>query len=207
MRRGVQTGVTGRVLLGCLGVLLAGCSSKTPTTPQVQAPTGLNYSLNPASYPKGVAIAPNTPSSSGGAVSSYAVNPALPAGLTLNTTSGVITGTPETAAPATNYTVSATNAGGSASVGLSIAVTQTPLSQLAITTQPATTSEGVALPASVRVEIRDAGGAVVTSATNAVTLAIGTNPGNGTLGGTLTTAAVAGVATFPGLSINQAGTG
>lgn len=208
MRRGVQMRVTGRALLGSVAILLAGCGSSSPTTPQVPAPTGLNYSLNPASYPKGVAIAPNTPSSGGGAVSSYAVNPALPAGLTLNTTTGVITGTPGTAAPATNYTVTATNAGGSASVGLSITVTQTAATatQLAITTQPATTSEGVALPASVRVEIRDADGALVTSATNTVTLAIGNNAGNGTLGGTQTAAAVAGVATFPGLSINQAGT-
>jgi hypothetical protein len=38
-------------------------------------------------------------------------------------------------------------------------------------------------------------------------MAIGTNPGGGTLSGTLTRSAVAGVATFTDLSINQSGTG
>ena len=38
-------------------------------------------------------------------------------------------------------------------------------------------------------------------------MAIGTNPGGGTLSGTTTVAAVAGVATFSNLSINKAGTG
>jgi len=40
-----------------------------------------------------------------------------------------------------------------------------------------------------------------------VTLAIGTNPGGGTLSGTVTVAATAGVATFSTLSIDKAGTG
>ena len=38
-------------------------------------------------------------------------------------------------------------------------------------------------------------------------MAIGTNPGGGTLAGTTAIAATAGVATFPGLSINRSGTG
>src|SRR2546428_5018559 len=37
-------------------------------------------------------------------------------------------------------------------------------------------------------------------------LALGANPGSGTLSGTTTVAAVAGVATLPGLSINKVGT-
>src|SRR5262249_47391249 len=40
-----------------------------------------------------------------------------------------------------------------------------------------------------------------------VTLALGTNPGGGALSGTLTATAVNGVATFPGLSVNNAGNG
>jgi hypothetical protein len=46
-----------------------------------------------------------------------------------------------------------------------------------------------------------------TSATNAVTLAIGANPSNGTLSGTTTVNAVNGVATFSGLNISKTGTG
>ena len=55
--------------------------------------------------------------------------------------------------------------------------------------------------------VEDANGNLVTTDTSSVTIAIGTNPGSGTLGGTLTVAAVNGVATFSNLSINKAGTG
>ena len=40
-----------------------------------------------------------------------------------------------------------------------------------------------------------------------MTLSLGNNPGGGTLSGTLTVAAVNGVATFNNLSINAAGSG
>ena len=59
----------------------------------------------------------------------------------------------------------------------------------------------------MQVSVEDANGNVVTSDNSSVTVAIGTNPGGGTLGGTLTVAAVNGVATFSNLSINKAGTG
>ena len=86
------------------------------------APSALTYFSNPATYAKDTAITDNTPSSSGGAVVSYAVSPALPTGLTLNTSSGIISGTPTTLIAAADYTVIATNTGGSTSVSVSIAV-------------------------------------------------------------------------------------
>jgi len=85
-------------------------------------PSGLAYSVNPAVYTAGVAIAANTPSSSGGAVTSYSVSPALPAGLGLNTTTGVVTGTPASATATATYTVTASNSAGNATVGLVITV-------------------------------------------------------------------------------------
>jgi hypothetical protein len=69
-----------------------------------------------------LAIAQNAPSSSGGAVTSYSVNPSLPQGLSLDITSGIITGTPNTTAALANYTVTASNSGGSTTVNLSITV-------------------------------------------------------------------------------------
>src|SRR5947209_12725466 len=42
--------------------------------------------------------------------------------------------------------------------------------------------------------------------TGTVTVALGANPGSGTLGGTTTVAAVAGVATFSNLSVNKSAT-
>src|SRR5207237_878300 len=54
---------------------------------------------------------------------------------------------------------------------------------------------------------QDGNGNTATGFTGNVTVAIGTNPSTGTLSGTKTVAAVAGVASFSGLSIDKAGTG
>src|SRR5260370_5085798 len=71
---------------------------------------------------------------------------------------------------------------------------------------PASTTAGATLTPAVQVEIRDQFANRVTSATNGVTSAIGTNPSAGTLtGGTPAVAAVSGVATFPSLAIDKAG--
>ncbi len=86
------------------------------------------------------------------------------------------------------------------------AVTVTP-SQLAFTVQPTDVVSAAAITPAVQVSIEDANGTVVTTATNAVTIAIGTNAGGGTLSGTLTTNAVNGVATFSNLNIDKTGTG
>ena len=105
------------------GTLSGGWSlSITVTLPAVSPPASLTYSSNPATYNKGVAIPNNTPSSSGGAVASYAVSPALPAGLTLDTTTGFISGTPTAVAPTATYTITATNSSGSTTATVSIGV-------------------------------------------------------------------------------------
>lgn len=120
-----------------------GTTSATVTvTVTYLPPTDLTYSTNPATYTLGTAITPNTPSSLGGVVFSYGVQPALPAGLALDTTTGVIAGTPTAAAATAPYTVTATNPGGFTSVPLVVTVI---LPVLAITTQPASQS---ALPPS-----------------------------------------------------------
>jgi hypothetical protein len=53
-------------------------------------------------------------SSTGGTIASYAISPSAPAGLTFNTTTGVLSGTPSSTQSATAYTITATNASGSA---------------------------------------------------------------------------------------------
>jgi hypothetical protein len=79
--------------------------------------------------------------------------------------------------------------------------------KLAFTRQPSNVAAGAAISPAVEVTIEDGSGNVVSSATDAVTIAIGNNPGGGTLSGTVTVAAVAGVATFSDLSINKSGNG
>jgi hypothetical protein len=79
--------------------------------------------------------------------------------------------------------------------------------KLAFVTQPSNASAGAVISPAVQVAVQDASGTTVPGAINSVTLAIGTNPGSGTLSGTLQVAAVNGVATFTNLSINNAGAG
>jgi mannan endo-1,4-beta-mannosidase len=57
------------------------------------------------------------------------------------------------------------------------------------------------------VTVQDAEGRTERAGTYAVTLALGTNPGHGRLGGTLTVATCNGIATFPDLEIDKPGDG
>jgi hypothetical protein len=78
-----------------------------------------------------------TPTSSGGAVTSYAVSPSLPIGLMLNMTTGVVSGAPLVAAAQADYTVTATNEGGTDTDVLTLTVTAPALS---VTMQPSPTT-------------------------------------------------------------------
>ncbi len=73
--------------------------------------------------------------------------------------------------------------------------------------QPGSTQVGAAISPAVTVRAVDGGGSIVPSFTGIVTIALGANPGGGTLSGTTTAAAVAGVATFANLRISQPGAG
>ena len=72
-------------------------------------------------------------------------------------------------------------------------------------TEPGNVAAGVVF--SLTVNVVDQSGHVIRGASNVVTLALAANPGNATLSGTTTAAAVNGVATFPNLSLNRPGTG
>ncbi len=69
------------------------------------------------------AITGYTITSSGGAIASYAITPAAPAGLTFSTSTGLLSGTPTSIASATAYTITATNATGSATRTFTLTVT------------------------------------------------------------------------------------
>jgi hypothetical protein len=86
-------------------------------------------------------------------------------------------------------------------------VTGGPATQLAFSAQPTTTLSAHAITPAVKVTAQDATGGTATGFTGNVTLAFGANPGGGPLLGTLTAAAIGGVATFTNLSVDVAGTG
>jgi gliding motility-associated-like protein len=86
------------------------------------APSKLNYST-PNIFATNTAIASLVPSVDEGLGNLvYTVNPALPGGLQLNSTTGIISGTPTSIQSATVYTVSATNSYGFSSKTISIEI-------------------------------------------------------------------------------------
>ncbi len=106
------------------------------------------------------------------------------------------------------YTLAATSAGLTGATSSSFNITDPPVpTALGFVVQPSNAVATAAITPAVQVEIRDQFEARVTGATNSVTVAIGTNPAGGTLAGTTTVAAVNGVATFPGLSVDNVGSG
>ena len=82
-----------------------------------------------------------------------------------------------------------------------------PPTQLVVSIPPTDETAGVAITPDIVIQARDSAGTHTPSFTGNVTLAIGTNPGGGVLSGTVTVAAIAGEATFSGISINKSGTG
>ena len=107
----------------------------------------------------------------------------------------------------TGYRLSATAAGLAGVTSAAFTVNAGPPSRLAFTVQPASTTAGASIAPAVQVTVRDALGNSVTTFTGTVTVALGTNPAGGTLSGTKAVAAVAGIATFAGLSIDKAASG
>ncbi|HEY6110523.1 MAG TPA: hypothetical protein VIV56_16595, partial [Gemmatimonadales bacterium] len=105
------------------------------------------------------------------------------------------------------YTLSVRSSGLAGATSTPFDILAGPVSALAFSVQPVTTSAGATFVPAVAVSARDAAGNTVSTFGDPVTLSISANPGNGTLHGTTTQAAVSGVATFPDLSIDSSGTG
>jgi hypothetical protein len=114
---------------------------------------------------------------------------------------------PVTLKTAGPQTVTATDTGTGSITG-STSVTVNPADHLLFLQQPTDTSAGQTINPGFTVAVVDQFGNVVTSDnSDTVTLAIGSNPGGGTLSGTLTVTVSGGIATFSDLSIDLAGDG
>jgi uncharacterized protein YjbI with pentapeptide repeats len=138
-----------------------------------------------------------------------------PTTLTLDPVTGLISGTPG-CPPATEFcsfpttftfTVKVTDSATPPSTAfrqLSITVTQR--GPLVFVTQPSNTIAGQVISPAVQVQAKDTTGAVLPGI--AITLSIGSNPGQTSLSGTTTqTTDATGIATFANLSINNTGGG
>lgn len=87
----------------------------------VVPPSGLSYTPSSASGTVDAAIGSLTPTVTG-TVTAYSVSPALPAGLSISTSTGVISGTPTAVSASATYTVTATNGTGSTTATVTIEV-------------------------------------------------------------------------------------
>jgi alpha-tubulin suppressor-like RCC1 family protein len=218
--------LAGRALPPTLVILIASALSTCTTVP-VPTEQGsarflkLAFATQPANATAGAAISPAviaTVQDSSGNTDTAASN-GITIALGTNPSNGTLSGTTTVTAvngmatfptlsigmTGSGYTLvaSATGLTGATSAAFSVAAGSA--AKLGFVVQPSAASAGQVLSPAVQVEIQDAEGNAITTATNSITLAIGTNPGNGTLSGTTTVTAVNGVATFSTLSLSKGG--
>ncbi|MBI4419337.1 MAG: hypothetical protein HY560_00795 [Gemmatimonadetes bacterium] len=110
-------------------------------------------------------------------------------------------------AAGSGYTLAATATGLPGVTSATFDVQSTAATRLVFTVEPTDAVAGTPFSPAVRVTAQDAQGNTATGFTGTISVAIGTNPGGGTLSGTVSVAAQGGIATFSNLSINKAGTG
>ncbi len=99
-----------------------GGNYSTTVTISVIIPAPVITYPTPEVYTTNTPITPLVPTNTGGAADSYTVDQPLPAGLTLDPVTGIINGTPTVVSPATDYKITATNAGGTGSFTINITV-------------------------------------------------------------------------------------
>ncbi|HZU13054.1 MAG TPA: S8 family serine peptidase [Chloroflexota bacterium] len=116
----------------------------------------------------------------------------------------------DTKAESVTYTATDSSDGLPLSQTAQVTFTPGTATQLVFVNQPTNTTAGQTIGGSngVTAQFEDANGNVETGDnSSSVSIAIGTNPGSGTLSGTTSVTVSAGVATFGNLSINKVGTG
>jgi hypothetical protein len=105
-----------------------------------------------------------------------------------------------------SYTLTATSTPSlTSAVSTSVVIQPGAAAQLAFVQQPTTAQSTVAIAPAVTVAIEDSLGNVVTSDTSTITVSLASNVPGGTLSGTLSQPASAGVATFGNLAIDKVG--
>jgi autotransporter-associated beta strand protein len=87
----------------------------------VPAPSGLSYTPPAVTGTVGTAISNLAPTITG-TVTNYSISPELPAGLSISSSTGVISGTPTDVASTATYTITASNSGGDTTTTISVTV-------------------------------------------------------------------------------------
>lgn len=115
------------LMVACVGGSGGGTDGSGGGGVGMSAPSNLLYHLG--NYSGGIAVRLNVgvpfvlgPPTVTGTVTGYSVSPALLAGVSLDPSTGTISGTPLTASPETAYTITASNDGGSATTTIYVTV-------------------------------------------------------------------------------------
>jgi hypothetical protein len=183
----------------------------------------LVFSIQPSNTTAGAAVAPavevtaldavgNTVTSFTGAVTiDIGTNPVggvLSGTTTVSATAGVASfSNLSIAKSGIGYTLTASAAGLVGATSTAFNVVAGAATQLSFTVQPSSVAAGASITPAVEVAALDLLGNLATTFTGNVTMAIGTNPAAGTLSGTMTVSASAGIASFSNLKIDKSGTG
>ncbi|MDA8610547.1 putative Ig domain-containing protein, partial [Euryarchaeota archaeon] len=102
------------------------------------------YSGSPFTFNQDVAISSITPSNSGDSAT-WSISPSLPNGLNIDSSTGVISGTPTVTASSASYVITATNSGGSDTATISMTVNAQAPSGLSYATENMTLEKGTAM--------------------------------------------------------------
>ena len=85
-------------------------------------PQNLSYNIVSDIFIKNTSVISLSPSSNGGDIAAYSINPQLPDGINFNTITGIISGTPSIVSAARSYTVTASNSRGNSQYSFFLAV-------------------------------------------------------------------------------------
>jgi hypothetical protein len=212
-------------VLLCVAVACGGESGgSTATPPPVVTPpaTQLAFVAQPVSAVVGASFTPaiqvvardaqgNTATGYTGAVtlslSTNTAGAALSGTTSVNATAGIATfAAVNVTKVGSGYTLVASAPSLTSATSGAFTVGPGAASKLVFTAQPTSATAASAIAPAVQVTAQDANGNTATGFTGLVTIAVGANSGGGTLSGTMSVAAVAGVATFSNLTIDRAGT-
>jgi gliding motility-associated-like protein len=112
---------TYNITLSYQDVYSSPAATATATNIQTLAPPSISFSTTTYTLIANTLISPIIPTNTGG-TSTYAVSPSLPNGLSINTTTGAISGTPTAVSASANYTITATNAAGTDSKTIALVI-------------------------------------------------------------------------------------
>ena len=119
---GTPTAITSSATYTITANNTGGSDTATVTIVVNDVAPSITYGTTSLTLEKGTAMTTQTPTSTGGTVVSYSVSPSLPAGLSLDTSTGAISGTPTAITSSASYTITATNTGGTDTASMTIVV-------------------------------------------------------------------------------------